>query len=90
MPNPLVSCHSPRYHRISNFFNRYYSFIMPRPAINLDVPSVSAIEYTLECAEETGVLSTLFSKLLQPDVNEDILQNYCVNISSQLAALSMI
>lgn len=81
----MHTCFSPeliRTHLLTNFFDRSFRYltIMPPPPVNFNSMAVSAIEYTLERAEEDqSIMKTLFNKLLQSDVDPEFMQNYCVS-----------
>jgi hypothetical protein len=62
---------------------------MPPATINFDDLSVSGIEYVLESAiASPDIIRTVFGKLLQPDQDEDFIQNYCVRDLSVLSVYS--
>ncbi|KAF7979079.1 hypothetical protein HWV62_43581 [Athelia sp. TMB] len=48
------------------------------PPVTFNMPTILAITYTLGRAEhDPGILPRLFAKLVEPDVDPEIVQNYC-------------
>ncbi|KAF7979073.1 hypothetical protein HWV62_43569 [Athelia sp. TMB] len=57
------------------------------PPVTFNMPTIMAITYTLRHAErDPNILLRLFAKLVEPDVDPEILQNYCGAIKRSFIA----